>query len=227
MSNSDTASQLRNVCAAIDAAQRASGRAVGGVSLVAVSKNHDESRIRPVLAAGHRLFGENRVQEAEQKWPVLRADYSDVCLHLIGPLQTNKVKVAVALFDVIETIDREKLARAVARECNRTGKSLPVFLQINTGEEPQKAGVLPVQADPFIRLCQDELGMDVRGLMCIPPQDEEPALHFALLAKIAARNGLEGLSMGMSGDFETAIAFGASHVRVGTAIFGERAQPTA
>ncbi|MCW8926083.1 MAG: YggS family pyridoxal phosphate-dependent enzyme, partial [Xanthomonadales bacterium] len=197
----------------------------GSVALVAVTKNHDEQRIRPVLEAGQLLFGENRVQEAEQKWLALRQDYPQTVLHLIGPLQSNKVKNAVATFDVIESVDREKIARALAKEMDRVAKRVPVFIQINTGEEAQKAGVAPRDADAFIQLCRGELGLEVRGLICLPPADEEPSLHFALLAKIAARNALPGLSMGMSGDYETAIQFGATHVRVGTAIFGSRPKP--
>ena len=220
----EPAAALADVRAAITAAERVASRTPGAVSLVAVSKNHDESRIRPVLGAGQRVFGENRVQEAEQKWPSLRAEFPDVLLHLIGPLQTNKIKHAVATFDVIESVDREKLARALAKEMSQTGKTLPIFIQINTGEEAQKAGIAPRDADAFIRLCREDLGLQVRGLMCIPPADEEPSLHFALLAKIAARNDLSELSMGMSGDFETAVLFGATHVRVGTAIFGARAK---
>lgn len=223
----DAAARLTEVRNVLAVAARDAGRASEDVSLVAVSKIHGPERIRPVLEAGHRLFGENRVQEAENKWPPLRADYPGVTLHLVGPLQTNKVKAAVATFDVIESVDREKLARALAREFERTGRSLPVFIQVNTGEEPQKAGVAPKDADAFIRLCRDELKLAVRGLMCIPPVDEEPSLHFALLAKIAKKNGLENLSMGMSADFETAIRFGATHVRVGTAIFGQRLKPPA
>lgn len=222
---SDEAARLANVRAAIEAATRNAGRAAKSVTLVAVSKTHGAEHIRPVLQAGQRVFGENRVQEAQDKWPELRAEYADVALHLIGPLQTNKVKHAVELFDVIESVDREKLARALAVESERVGKKIAVFLQINTGKEPQKAGVAPEDADDFVKLCRDELHLDVQGLMCIPPVDEEPALHFALLAKIALRNGLEKLSMGMSADFETAIAFGATHVRVGTAIFGSRPNP--
>jgi len=213
---------LAKVRARIDVAGKKAGRPTDDVCLVAVSKTHAVEQIHPILEAGQRVFGENRVQEAEQKWPELRESYPDITLHLIGPLQTNKIKQAVAVFDVIESLDREKLARALAGEIARSGKNLPVFIQINTGEEPQKAGILPPEGDAFIQLCRDELGLDVRGLMCIPPADEEPALHFALLAKIAARNGLAALSMGMSGDFETAIQFGATHVRVGTAIFGTR-----
>jgi len=216
------AAQLAEVRTTIEISERDANRTPGSVSLVAVSKNHDEQRIRPVLQAGQRLFGENRVQEAERKWPALRRDYPDMVLHLIGPLQSNKVKNAVATFDVIESVDREKIARALAKEMDRAGKKLPVFIQINTGEEEQKAGIAPRDADAFIQLCREQLGLEVRGLMCIPPADEEPSLHFALLAKIAARNGLTGLSMGMSGDYETAIQFGATHVRVGTAIFGSR-----
>ncbi len=213
---------LAQVQGAIVTATKQAGRPAGAVTLVAVSKTHGVDRIRPILEAGQRVFGENRVQEAEEKWPLLRAEYADVLLHLIGPLQTNKVKPAVALFDVIESVDREKLARALAVESERVGKKIKVFLQINTGEEPQKAGVSPKHVDAFVHLCRDELALDVQGLMCIPPVDEEPALHFALLAKLAARNGLEQLSMGMSSDFATAITFGATHVRVGTAIFGTR-----
>lgn len=213
---------LDDVRGHIAAACAQAGRGIEDVTLVAVSKVHDAARIRPALEAGQTVFGENRVQEAEGKWPELRADFPNITLHLIGPLQTNKVKHAVRTFDVIETVDREKLARALAKEMANQNKSLPVFVQVNTGEEEQKAGVAPADVDGFVALCRDELGLDVRGLMCIPPVTEEPALHFALLAKLAERNGLKGLSMGMSSDFETAIAFGATHVRVGTAIFGSR-----
>lgn len=221
----DPASRLAAVRAAIAAAAEKAHRRPADVNLVAVSKVHGAERIRPVLDAGHRLFGENRVQEAEAKWPALREAYADVTLHLIGPLQSNKVKNAVATFDVIESVDRPKIARTLAGEFDRSGKNLPCFVQVNTGEEPQKAGVLPVDVDDFITMCRDELNLDLRGLMCIPPIDEEPAMHFALLAKMAERNGLAGLSMGMSGDFETAIAMGATHVRVGTAVFGDRPKP--
>jgi len=216
------AANLAAVKAAIARAERIWKRPKGSVTLVAVSKTHDAERIRPALDAGHRVFGENRVQEAAAKWPGLRAEYPGISLHLIGPLQTNKVRDAVALFDVIETVDREKLARALAEEFARRGLWRDCLIQVNTGEEPQKAGVAPAEADAFIRLCRDELKLPVRGLMCIPPVDEEPSLHFALLAKIARRNGLEILSMGMSNDFETGVALGATHVRIGTAIFGER-----
>lgn len=195
------------------------------VNLVAVSKVHTEDRILPVLDAGHRLFGENRIQEAEGKWPVLRERYDDIQLHLIGPLQSNKVKNAVATFDVIETVDRPKIAKALAREFDRVGRRLPCFIQVNTGEEPQKAGILPDDVDAFVKTCVDDLELNVLGLMCIPPIDEEPALHFALLAEMAKRNGLAAKSMGMSADYGTAITLGATHVRVGTAIFGTRPKP--
>lgn len=220
--NTDVTQHLTEVKAAIAAACKKAERVPDQVTLVAVSKTHAGERVRAALHAGHRVFGENRVQEAEDKWPALRADFPDITLHLIGPLQSNKVKHAVATFDVIETVDREKLARALAREFKAQDRHLPVFVQINTGEEEQKAGVSPAAADAFIDLCRDELGLNVQGLMCIPPFDEEPSMHFALLGKIAARNGLEKLSMGMSGDFEAAIDLGATHVRVGTAIFGTR-----
>ncbi|MFQ5534365.1 MAG: YggS family pyridoxal phosphate-dependent enzyme [Sphingomonadales bacterium] len=206
----------------IDAAATAAGRNPAGITLIAVSKMHDVGRILPTLEAGHRAFGESRVQEAQAKWPELRARFSDIELHLIGPVQTKKAKVAVALFDVIHSVDREKLAAALAREMDKTGRRPACFIQVNTGEEPQKAGVPPAEADRFIALCRERYQLPLMGLMCIPPVTEEPSLHFALLAKIAKRNGLQALSMGMSDDFETAIAFGSSHVRLGTAIFGER-----
>jgi len=190
--------------------------------LVAVSKRQPEDRIDAALAAGHRVFGENRVQEAQQRWSDRRDTIPDLTLHLIGPLQTNKVAEAVALFDVIEIVDRPKLARALAREMAGQDRRLPCYIQVNTGEEPQKSGIMPMEADDFITFCRDECGLMIEGLMCIPPQDEEPAMHFALLRTIAARNGLSGLSMGMSGDFEEAVGFGATSVRVGSAIFGAR-----
>ena len=205
----------------IAAAARAAGRDPGEVTLVAVSKVQPIARVEAVLEAGHRIFGENRVQEAAGKWPDLRDRFPDVTLHLVGPLQTNKVRQAVELFDVIETVDRPKLARKLAEVFAETGRSLPCYVQVNTGEEAQKAGVLPADTDAFVAECRD-LGLPLAGLMCIPPVDEEPALHFALLAKLAARNGLDGLSMGMSGDFERAIAQGATVVRVGSALFGAR-----
>lgn len=203
-------------------AAREAGRDPAEVTLVAVSKQQPPERIEAVLAAGHRVFGENRVQEAEARWPALRARYPGVELHLVGPLQSNKVRRAVELFDVIQSLDRPKLARKLAEVFADTGRRLPCYIQVNTGEEPQKAGVLPAEADAFVALCRDELGLPVKGLMCIPPVDEEPALHFALLARIARRNGLAGLSMGMSDDFETAIRLGATVVRVGSALFGPR-----
>ena len=206
----------------IEAAARAAGRQPDAVTLVAVSKTQPADAVRAALAAGQRVFGENRVQEAIAKFPGLRRDYPDLKLHLIGPLQTNKVKEAVAHCDVIETIDRPRLAEALAREMEKTGRHLPCFIEVNTGEEAQKAGVLPETADAFITDCRGRLGLPVIGLMCIPPEHEEPALHFALLREIAKRNGLDQLSMGMSADFETAIRFGATYVRVGTAIFGAR-----
>lgn len=190
--------------------------------IIAVSKNHSKDKISVLLESGHRIFGENKVQEAYTKWPELKESYTDIELHLIGPLQSNKAKDAVRLFDVIHSIDREKIASAIAAEIKATGKSLQLYIQINTGEEEQKAGVMPKDADRFIKWCRDELHLPIKGLMCIPPVNEESAFHFALLKKIATRNGLEKLSMGMSSDFETAAGLGASYIRVGTAIFGER-----
>ena len=219
----ETVANLQRVLGEIASAAREADRAPGDVRLVAVSKTHDADSIRPVLQAGHRLFGENRVQEAAEKWPGLRAEFPDVRLHLIGPLQTNKVHQALGLFDVIETVDRPKLAREIAREAEKTGRMPDCFIQVNTGAEPQKAGVLPEEADAFIESCRKEFGLPIKGLMCIPPLDEEPSLHFALLREIARRNDLTELSMGMSGDYPVAIAFGATLVRVGTAIFGARA----
>ena len=221
--HSDIPTRLAAVRARIAKAARDAGHDPASVVLVAVAKTHPAEQILPAIEAGHRVFGENRVQEAAAKWPALRTQHPDIQLHLIGPLQTNKVKEAVALFDVIETVDREKLARALAVEMDRQGKRPEVYLQVNTGEEPQKAGVSVAEADGLVALCRSELGLAIEGLMCVPPVEDEPALHFALLRKIAERNGLKSLSMGMSGDFETAIAFGATHVRVGSAIFGSRA----
>jgi pyridoxal phosphate enzyme (YggS family) len=216
------AANLAAVRARIEAAARAAGRPADAVNLVAVSKTHPANSVRAALETGQRIFGENRVQEVLAKFPGLRGDYPDLTLHLIGPLQTNKVKDAVAHCDVIETVDRPRLAEALAREMERSGRHLSCYIEVNTGEEPQKAGILPTDADAFIADCRDRLGLAVVGLMCIPPEHEEPALHFALLREIARRNGLDKLSMGMSADFETAIRFGATHVRVGTAIFGAR-----
>jgi len=206
----------------IAAAEREAGRDAGSVTLVAVSKTFEADAIRPVIEAGQRVFGENRVQEAQAKWPALKQEFPDIELHLIGPLQSNKVRDAVELFDMIHSVDRPKIAAALAEEMKRAGKRPRLLVQVNTGEEPQKAGVLPGETDAFVARCGDEYGLAIEGLMCIPPLDEEPAVHFALLAKIAARLGLKELSMGMSGDFEKAIAFGATYVRIGTAIFGAR-----
>jgi PLP dependent protein len=221
----DVTANLEAVTAEIAAAARETGRAAADVTLVAVSKTHGPEAIREALAAGQRVFGENRVQEAEGKWPALKAAFPDVVLHLIGPLQTNKVKQAVALFDVIETVDRAKLVRELAKETVKQDRHPACYIQVNTGEEAQKAGVLPDDTDRLVAAAR-EAGLDVVGLMCIPPVDEEPSLHFALLRELARRNGLKKLSMGMSGDYEVAVAFGATSVRVGTAIFGSRPAPT-
>jgi len=214
--------RLRLVEQEIALAARAAGRDPASVKLVAVTKTVPPDVIEEAIGAGQRVFGENRVQEAHAKWPALKERHPDIELHLIGPLQSNKVREAVALFDAIETVNRPKLARALAEEAARSGKCPRLFVQVNTGEEPQKAGVAPAEADAFVALCRDDLGLTIEGLMCIPPFDEEPAMHFALLAKIAARLGIKELSMGMSGDFARAIQFGATYVRVGTAIFGAR-----
>jgi len=214
--------RLRLVEQEIALAARAAGRDPASVKLVAVTKTVPPDVIEEAIGAGQRVFGENRVQEAHAKWPALKERHPDIELHLIGPLQSNKVREAVALFDAIETVNRPKLARALAEEAARSGKCPRLFVQVNTGEEPQKAGVAPAEADAFVALCRDDLGLTIEGLMCIPPFDEEPAMHFALLAKIAARLGIKELSVGMSGDFARAIQFGATYVRVGTAIFGAR-----
>ena len=222
MTGIDVTANLAAVRAGIAAAAKAAGRAAADVTLVAISKSHQADRILPVLDDGHRIFGENRVQEAAAKWPALKDRFAGIELHLVGPLQTNKTRQALALFDVIETLDRPKLARALAAEMARRQRATPCYIQINTGEESSKAGVMPGEADDFIIHCRDELALPVVGLMCIPPIDEEPALHFALLAETAKRHGLDCLSMGMSADFETAVGLGASHVRIGTSIFGVR-----
>ena len=221
----DIVGNLDSVRGAIANAARRAGREAGAVTLIAVTKLHGPARIEPALAAGHRHFGENRVQEAAAKWPALKERYPDTVLHLIGPLQTNKVRDAVALFDVIHSLDRPKLARKLKAEMDRAGRDVPCYVQVNTGEEEQKSGVPPAAADALVALARDELGLTVAGLMCLPPADEEVSLHFALLREIARRNGLDGLSMGMSHDYEVAVAFGATAVRVGTAIFGERPAP--
>ena len=222
-SDVDVAANLEAVRDSIRTAAQQAGREPDEVSLVAVSKTHGPDRVRAVIEAGQSVFDENRVQEAEHKWPALKEAFADVRLHLIGPLQTNKVRNAVRLFDAIETVDRPKLADALAREMAAQDRRIDCYIQVNTGEEAQKAGVMPGDADDFIRYCRDKCGLPVKGLMCIPPLDEEPALHFAFLREIARRNGIDGLSMGMSADYEVAIDFGATLVRVGTAIFGQRA----
>ena len=219
---SDTAHNLAEVQAAIRRAEADYGREPGSVSLVAVSKTIPAEGIVPALEAGQRLFGENYVQESAGKWPALRERFPDVELHLIGPLQSYKAREAVALFDVIHSLDRPSLAAALAKEIGRAGKSPRLLVQVNTGEEPQKGGVLPGEADAFIKTCREAYGLPVEGLMCIPPAEDLPSPHFAFLAKMAARNGLKTLSMGMSADFDPAIQLGATHVRVGTAIFGAR-----
>ncbi|CAN5342934.1 YggS family pyridoxal phosphate-dependent enzyme [soil metagenome] len=216
------ADQLAEVKGRIADAAKAAGRPAADVTLVAVSKTHGADRVRELRDAGQRVFGENRVQEAEEKFPALKAEYRDLELHLIGPLQTNKARDAVALFDVIQSVDRERLAATLAKEMERAGKRLACFIQVNTGEEPQKAGILPAELDAFVAACRDVHKLPIVGLMCIPPVDEEPALHFALLTKMAARNGLSQVSMGMSADYETAVRLGATHVRVGSALFGAR-----
>ncbi len=212
---------LSEITARMAKAAEKAGRSMDELSLIAVSKVQPNERVQAVLEAGHRAFGENKVQEAAGKWPDFRERYDGIQLHLIGPLQTNKVRQAMQLAQAIHTIDRPKLATTIARLAQDMGTCPDLFIQINTGEEPQKAGVLPPDADGFVSEVR-ALDLPLKGLMCIPPVDEEPSLHFALLAKIAARNGLAGLSMGMSGDFESAIALGATHIRVGSAIFGER-----
>ncbi len=214
--------RLAEVRTQIDAAADNAGLSGDDVSLIAVSKTHPAEKIEQAIAAGQRHFGENRVQEAQQKWPALKEAHPDMVLHLIGGLQSNKVKDAVALFDVIHSVDRPKLARAIARHAEASGRSPRCFIQVNTGEEPQKGGVLPADVEALVTLCRDDLAMPLEGLMCIPPADEAAALHFAFLRTLAQRNGLKGLSMGMSGDYELAVEMGATHVRVGTAIFGPR-----
>jgi hypothetical protein len=216
---------LEDVRRTMAEAARAAGRDPAEIELVAVSKTFEAPAIEPLLEAGQRVYGENRVQEAARKWPALRVRYRDIVLHLIGPLQTNKVADAVALFDVIQTVDRERVARAIKAEAERQSKSPRLFIQVNIGEEPQKAGVAPAEADSFIALCRDDLGLKIEGLMCIPPAAGDPAPHFASLAALARRNGLVGLSMGMSADYPVAISLGATHVRVGSAIFGTRSAP--
>ena len=220
--NTDIRENLITINNRIAEASKAAGREFEDVTLVAISKVHPAAAARQALEAGHLVFGENRLQEAEKKWPALKEEFPDARLHLVGGLQRNKVKPAVALFDTIQTIDRSKLARAIADEIDKSDRRPECFIQVNTGEEAQKGGVLPEDADALIGECRDNLGLPLVGLMCIPPIDDEPSLHFALLREIAKRSGLECLSMGMSGDFEVAVRFGATHIRVGTGIFGER-----
>ncbi len=213
---------LSKVLAGVADAARAAGRKPGGVTLIAVSKTFSATEIEPVIAAGQRVFGENRVQEAKTKWPELRAKWPGIELHLIGPLQSNKTAEAIQLFDAIHTVDRPKIAEAIASEMRKQGKALTLFVQVNTGREPQKAGIDPDLADAFLHECRDRHGLAIAGLMCIPPAGDDPRPHFEMLAEIARRNGLARLSMGMSGDYPAAIACGATHVRVGSAIFGVR-----
>ena len=215
---------LEDIQNRIAKAEADAGRTPGSVKLIAVSKVQPLDRVEAVLEQGHRIFGENKVQEAAGKWPDFRTRYDGIELHLIGPLQSNKTRQAMEMADAIHSVDRPKLAKGIARIAQELGSCPDLFIQVNTGEEEQKAGILPADADAFIAECRD-LDLPIHGLMCIPPVDEEPALHFALLAKIAERNGLDGLSMGMSADFESAIALGATHVRVGSAIFGDRVPP--
>ncbi len=218
----DPVGNLIRIKGELDKALSEAGRDAGSVTITAVSKQHEAERILPALKAGHRVYGENRVQEAASKWPQLRQNYPDIELHLVGPLQSNKAADAVALFDVIETVDRPKIAAALAREIAAQGRQPRLLVQINTGEESQKAGVAPGDAGEFIEQCRNEYRLEIDGLMCLPPADEAPAPHFALLAKIAGRHGLIQLSMGMSADFALAAQLGATHVRIGTAIFGAR-----
>jgi PLP dependent protein len=214
--------RLADVRTKIGAAERDASRTEGAVTLVAVSKTFEADAIRPVIAAGQRVFGENRVQESQGKWPQLKSETDGIELHLIGPLQSNKAADAVALFDVIETVDREKIARALSSEMQAQGKNMRLYVQVNIGMEPQKAGIAPKETVAFVEFCRKELGLSVEGLMCIPPADDNPGPYFALLSKLGREAGVDKLSMGMSGDFETAIAFGATSVRVGSAIFGHR-----
>ena len=216
------ANNLISIHEQIAGAAKESGRAASDINLIAVSKRQSEDRIAAALAAGHRTYGENRVQEAQARWAHRRADYPDLKLHLIGPLQTNKAAEAVALFDVIEVLDREKLARALAKEMRKQNRPLPCFIQVNTGDEDQKSGIAATDAADFLQFCRDECALSVSGLMCIPPIDEPAALHFGLLKTLADRLELPNLSMGMSGDFEKAIPLGATHIRVGTGVFGAR-----
>ncbi len=219
---STSAEALAEIRQRIANAARTVNRDPASVNLIAISKTFDAEHILPVIEAGQRVFGENRVQEAKSKWPALKAQFPDIELHLVGPLQSNKAKEAVQLFDAIHSVDRMKIAKAIAEEMDKQGRRLKLLVQVNTGEEPQKAGVLPREAADFVATCRNDLKLDIAGLMCIPPVDEEPAVHFAFLAKLAKELGLPEISMGMSADFETAVEFGATYVRVGSAIFGAR-----
>ena len=219
----NVANNLALINKKIEISLEGANRPKSDVKLIAVSKVQPVEKIEAALIEGHRLFGENRVQEAALKWPALRKKYPDTQLHLIGPLQTNKVKDAITLFDVIETLDRLNLAEEIKKQSFKNGSDITCYVQVNTGEEQQKAGIFPAEAEEFVRYCQETVGLNIKGLMCIPPVNEEPALHFSLLGEIAGRLNLPILSMGMSDDFETAIAFGATHVRIGSSIFGERA----
>ena len=218
----DPKANLTEIRARIETAANDARRSAREVSLIAVAKRQPLDRVNALLEAGHRVFGENRIQEAADKWPAIKRRFPDVELHMVGSLQSNKVADAIALFDAIHSIDRMKLARRVAEEIATAQRDPELFVQINTGEEPQKSGILPQEADDFIHQCREGLGLRISGLMCLPPIDEEASLHFALLARIARRNGIDNLSMGMSEDFETAIILGATHIRVGTALFGSR-----
>ncbi len=218
----DATANLAEIRGRIEAAAKRAGRSADGISLIAIAKKQPLERIEALLEAGHRVFGENRVQEAADKWPSFKRQFPLIELHMVGPLQSNKAADAIALFDAIHSLDRLKLARKLAEEMEKAHRHPQLFVQVNTGEEAQKSGVMPRETDDFIHQCREGLKLNIAGLMCLPPLDEEPALHFALLSKIAARNRLDKLSMGMSSDFETAIAFGATHIRVGTAIFGPR-----
>ncbi len=220
--STDPAANLRAISEELNSALKEAGRRRDAVTITAVTKKQSVERILPALAAGQRVFGENRVQEAQEKWPALREPFPDTELRLIGPLQSNKASDAVRLFDVIETVDRPKIARALAQEMEKQSRRLKLLVQVNIGEEDQKAGVAPRDADAFLALCREQYGLTIDGLMCIPPADDDPAPYFALLAKIAARNGLAELSMGMSADYRIAAQLGATSVRIGTAIFGAR-----
>lgn len=218
----DPAENLREITARIAAAAKAAHRAPGDIELIAVTKRQSEDRVKALIDAGHRIFGENRLQEAQTRWSERRADQPDLDLHMVGPLQSNKVEDVMELFDAVHSLDRPKLAHKFAEQAAKSGHCPDLFIQVNTGEEPQKAGILPQDLDDFVRLCRDELSLPVVGLMCLPPQWEEPALHFALLQKLGTAHGLNKLSMGMSADFETAIQFGATHLRLGTVLLGPR-----